>query len=79
MKGATILVVDDEPQIRRVLRATLSAQGYAIIEAADGQEGLVKLRSEHPHLVLLDMNMPVVGGLEACREMRPASTSPSSC
>jgi two-component system KDP operon response regulator KdpE len=70
VKGATILVVDDEPQIRRVLRATLSAQGYAIIEAADGQEGLLKVRSEHPHLVLLDMNMPVLAGLEACREMR---------
>src|ERR1700722_5000353 len=70
VKGATILVVDDEPQIRRVLRATLSAQGYAIIEAADGQEGLLKLRSEHPHLGLLDMNMPVLAGLEACREMR---------
>lgn len=70
MKSATILIVDDEPQIRRVLRTTLTAQGYAIVEARDGQEALEKLRSERPDLVLLDVNMPVMDGLEACREMR---------
>jgi two-component system KDP operon response regulator KdpE len=70
MKSGTILVVDDEPQIRRVMRATLSAQGYSIIEARDGQEGVEKLRIERPDLVLLDMNMPVMDGLEACQEMR---------
>jgi two-component system, OmpR family, KDP operon response regulator KdpE len=73
MKSATILVVDDEPQIRRVMRTTLSAQGYAIVEARDGQEGLEKLRSERPDLVLLDVNMPVMDGLETCREMRRGS------
>lgn len=70
MNSATILVVDDEPQIRRVMRATLSAHGYSIIEARDGQEALEKLRTERPNLVLLDMNMPVMDGLEACREIR---------
>jgi two-component system KDP operon response regulator KdpE len=73
MKSATILVVDDEPQIRRVMRTTLTAQGYAIVEARDGQEGLEKLRSERPDLVLLDVNMPVMDGLETCREMRRGS------
>ncbi len=53
VKSATILVVDDEPQIRRVMRATLTAQGYAIVEARDGQEALEKLRSERPDLVML--------------------------
>lgn len=70
MKSATILLVDDEPQIRRVMRATLSAQGYSIVEARDGQEALEKLRTERADLVLLDMNMPVMDGLEACREIR---------
>jgi two-component system, OmpR family, KDP operon response regulator KdpE len=76
MKSATILVVDDEPQIRRVLRTTLSAQGHTIVEARDGQEALSKLRSERPDLVILDMNMPVMDGLEACRQIRAVSTVP---
>jgi two-component system KDP operon response regulator KdpE len=76
VKSATILVVDDEPQIRRVMRATLTAQGYSIVEAKDGQEALDKLRSERPDLVLLDMNMPIMDGLEACREIRRDSDIP---
>src|ERR1700687_2702980 len=76
MKSATILVVDDDPQIRRVMRATLTAQGYTIVEARDGQEALEKLRSERPDLVLLDMNMPVMDGPEACREIRRDSEVP---
>jgi two-component system, OmpR family, KDP operon response regulator KdpE len=70
VKPGTILVVDDEPQIRRAIKATLSAEGYVIIEARDGQEGVLKLQSQHPNLVLLDMNMPIMDGLEACRKMR---------
>jgi two-component system, OmpR family, KDP operon response regulator KdpE len=76
MKSATILVVDDEPQIRRVLRATLSAEGYTIVEAREGREALEKLRSERPNLVLMDVNMPVMDGLEACREIRASSPVP---
>ncbi len=76
MKSATILVVDDEPQIRRVLRATLSAQGYVMVEARDGQEALLKLRSDRPDLVLLDMNMPAMDGLETCRAIRADSQIP---
>jgi two-component system KDP operon response regulator KdpE len=75
-KSATILVVDDEPQIRRVLRATLTAEGYAIVEARDGQEALTKFRSERPDLIILDMNMPGLDGVEACREIRSNSNIP---
>ena len=75
-KPATILVVDDEPQIRRVMRATLTAEGYAVVEARNGAEAALQVRSERPDLVLLDMNMPVVDGLQACREIRSASEVP---
>ncbi len=76
MTAATILVVDDEPQIRRVMRTTLTAQGYAIVEARDGQEALEKMRSERPDLVILDVNMPVMDGLETCRAIRAGSNVP---
>lgn len=76
MKSATILVVDDEPQIRRVLRATLTDRGYAVIEAREGEEALDKFRAQPPDLVLLDMNMPGMNGLEVCREIRAASDVP---
>jgi two-component system, OmpR family, KDP operon response regulator KdpE len=77
LKAAKILVVDDEPQIRRVLRATLSAEGYTIVEARDGEAALAEFRRERPDLVLLDMNMPgPVDGLGACRELRAGSSVP---
>lgn len=76
MNSANILVVDDEPQIRRVLRSTLSTQGYVITEAKTGEEALESLRKERPDLVLLDMNMPGMGGVETCREIRRASDAP---
>lgn len=76
MNAARILVVDDEPQIRRVLRSTLSTHGYEIAEAKTGEEALEWMRKEPPDLVLLDMNMPGMGGVEACREIRRASDAP---
>ena len=76
MSAANILVVDDEPQIRRVLRSTLSARGYVIIEAKTGEEALEWMRKEPPDLILLDMNMPGIGGIEACREIRRGSDAP---
>ena len=76
MSGASILVVDDEPQIRRVLKSTLSSQGYVILEAKTGEEAVDVVRKEKPDLVLLDVNMPGVGGIEACREIRRSSEAP---
>ena len=76
MSPASILVIDDEPQIRRVLRTTLSTHGYEIAEAKTGEEALEWLRKQPPDLVLLDMNMPGMGGVEACREIRRASDAP---
>jgi two-component system, OmpR family, KDP operon response regulator KdpE len=73
---ANILVVDDEPQIRRVMRATLSARGYVISEAKTGEEALEFVRKQRPDLVLLDVNMPGMGGIEACREIRRMSDAP---
>jgi len=73
---ASILVVDDEPQIRRVLRSTLSTHGYVITEAKTGEDALESMRKERPDLILLDMNMPGVGGIEACRQIRRTSDAP---
>ncbi|MGB7024208.1 MAG: response regulator transcription factor [Candidatus Acidiferrales bacterium] len=76
MKSGVILVVDDEPQIRRVMRTTLSAAGYTIVEAHTGEEALEQIRNERPDLILLDMNMPGLGGLDTCREIRDTSDIP---
>jgi two-component system KDP operon response regulator KdpE len=76
LNAANILVVDDEPQIRRVLRSSLSTRGYAITEAKTGEEALESLRKERPDLILLDMNMPGMGGIETCREIRRGSDAP---
>ena len=74
MKGkGPILVVDDEAQIRRVLRAALSGHGYEVIEARSGEEALEKVGTERVDLALLDVNMPGMGGLEACRRIRAES------
>lgn len=70
MSAATVLIVDDEPQIRRVLRTTLSSQGYTIIEARSGEEALERIRTERADLVLLDVNLPEMSGLDTCREIR---------
>src|SRR6266404_4746016 len=74
--AANILVVDDEPQIRRVLRSTLAARGYVITDARTGEEALEWVRKKPPDLVLLDMNMPGMGGIETCREIRRVSDAP---
>jgi two-component system, OmpR family, KDP operon response regulator KdpE len=70
VSAGRILVVDDEPQIRRIMRTTLTGAGYEVDDAKTGEEALEKLRDYHPDLVLLDMNMPGMGGLAACREIR---------
>ena len=76
MNNATILVVDDEPQLRRALKATLTDLGYSVIEARTGEEALEMVRRESPDLVLLDLNMPGMGGLETCRAIRETMDTP---
>jgi two-component system KDP operon response regulator KdpE len=76
MSDATILVVDDEPQIRRVMLTTLTSHGYSVVEAGSGEEALEKLRTERPDLILLDVNMPGISGLDTCAEIRASSDVP---
>lgn len=76
MTHSVILVVDDEPQIRRVMRTTLSSHGYTVLEAKDGPEALEQVRSGRPDLILLDVNLPGPSGLEICREVRASSDAP---
>jgi len=74
--NARVLVVDDEPQIRRVMRATLVGRGYMVSTARNGEEALDKIREERYDLVLLDINMPGIGGMETCRTIRSQSDIP---
>jgi two-component system KDP operon response regulator KdpE len=68
-----ILVVDDEPQIRRALRSTLSALGFVVADAESGEAAIEKVRAEKFDLILLDINMPGLSGLETCRAIRSRS------
>jgi len=68
--SAKILIVDDAQQVRRVLRTSLSAEGYTIYEAGSGEEALESIRESTPDAILLDVNMPGISGLEICREIR---------
>jgi two-component system KDP operon response regulator KdpE len=70
IQNRTILLIDDEPQIRRVLRASLGSQGARTLEAQNGEEALELLRQQTVDVVLLDLNMPGMGGLETCRALR---------
>ena len=73
MKTTRILIVDDEPQLRRVLKAALARQGYITADARSGESALALLRKERFDLVLLDRNMAGMSGLECCREIRADS------
>ena len=71
-----ILVVDDEPQITRVLKTTLSSQGYAIRTASDGDEAVQVMKEWTPDLLITDLRMPHMNGLELCRYVRAKSPLP---
>ncbi len=71
-----ILVVDDEPQITRVLRHSLTAHGYDLRTAADGCSALDTFHDWHPDLMITDLQMPEMNGIEFCREIRKVSTLP---
>jgi two-component system KDP operon response regulator KdpE len=74
--GARILVVDDEPQILRSLRTTLASHGYDVQTAATGEEALAALDGRLPDLVVLDLVLPGLSGLEVCRRLRARSSLP---
>ncbi len=76
MSFQRILVVDDQPQMRRVLRASLNAHGYDVVEADSGEEALRKLDAELCDFVLLDLNLPGLGGMATCRAIRTGSEVP---
>ena len=76
MNDTTLLLVDDEPQIRRVLQTTLFEAGYGVILARNGQEGIDTVVREHPDLVLLDINLPDMSGFDACRLIRVSFGGP---
>ncbi|MDE1166310.1 MAG: response regulator [Pseudomonas sp.] len=73
---ATILVVDDEPQIRKFLRISLVSQGYKVLEAANGAEGLSQAALNRPDLVVLDLGLPDMDGQQVLRELREWSQVP---
>jgi DNA-binding response OmpR family regulator len=72
----TILVVDDEPTLRETLAEALEADGYRVVTAADGREALTRFRAERPDLVLLDLMLPELSGIEVCRIIRRESGVP---
>lgn len=71
-RRATILVVDDEPAVRQGLLDVLVFHGHAAVGAADGEEGLAAVTRSRPDLVILDVMMPGIGGIEVCRRLRGA-------
>jgi two-component system KDP operon response regulator KdpE len=76
MSMEKILVVDDEPQMRRVMRTTLTAQGYEAVDARSGEEALLKVEAERFDFILLDLNLPGLGGIPICRAIRAGSEVP---
>lgn len=71
-----ILLIDDEPQMRRFLRVTLSSQGYELVEADNGQDGLTQAATRNPDVVLLDLGLPDIDGLDVLARIREWSQVP---
>ena len=71
---ATVLTVDDSPSIRQMIKVTLEPAGHNVIEAADGAQGLAMAQSKRPDLVITDLNMPTMNGLELIRTLRKQPT-----
>lgn len=74
--GPVILVVEDEPEIRRFLRSSLKAKGYRVVESATGERGVVDAGSHKPDLVIVDLGLPGMDGVEVIRRIRGWSTMP---
>jgi len=71
-----LLLIEDEPQMRRFLRATLKAHGYQVVEAATAREGLAQAAGRNPELILLDLGLPDLDGLEVVRTIRRSARTP---
>jgi two-component system KDP operon response regulator KdpE len=76
VSALTLLVIDDEPQIRRVVRHALAADDTRVVEAASGREGIDLAAAERPDLIVLDLGLPDIPGVEVCRDIRGWSTAP---
>jgi len=76
MSGAEVLLVDDDPSLREVVRYALTRAGFRVREASDGREALLAFRRSEPDLMVLDISMPELDGLEVCREIRKHSQVP---
>jgi two-component system KDP operon response regulator KdpE len=72
----TILIIDDEPQIRRVVKNTFQAAGAKVVEAASGAEGIDRAAAERPDLIILDLGLPDISGVDVCREIRKWAGAP---
>ena len=75
-KKATILIVDDEPRMREMIRMILENRNYGAVEAANGMEAITKARSEAIDLILMDVMMPVMNGYDSCNRIRKSSSVP---
>ena len=75
-QGPSILLIDDEAQIRKFLRIALSAQGYRVLEAANGEDGLAQAALYNPDLVVLDLGLPDLDGQQVLRGLREWSQVP---
>lgn len=76
MKKGKILVVDDEASIRQIVEARLNMAGFEVVTAGDGEEALQVYRQERPHLIVLDIMMPRMDGLQVCRHIRKQDSVP---
>ena len=77
MPAFTVLLVDDDPVILKLLQVNFEMEGYAVITANDGAEGLARARAERPDIVLLDIMMPKMDGLEVTRALKSDSATRS--
>ena len=75
MEGKTILIVDDEKKIRELLDLRLSSEGFSVIQAADGEEGVAQAREHSPDLIIMDVMMPKMDGAEAVKELQENSAT----
>jgi two-component system KDP operon response regulator KdpE len=74
--GPAVVLIEDEPQIRRFLRPALASQGYRLFEATTGQDGLVEAATRQPDLIIVDLGLPDMDGLEVIRQLRDWTTTP---